>query len=503
MNSELNVFIYPSEHDWQTNHGGWLKTPFFQLSHFPWYRSGLRQPTSMQLLALTGDDPALLWRVTASDLHSSAAEGRPPNGAVHLDSCAELFLQPAPLSPNYFNLEVSCCGVPHLGYGPSREHRALAPLPLLARVAVASSLPGPSKAECPSSDALWLLEVRLPLSVLQDLAAAPVSLDCPWRANFYRCGGATDPQYAAWAPVSSAEPNFHLPECFGALRFVPASASTPATKQTATSSSSRSSPLHPSHAIAQQLYEASCPPIGCRTFLGQLARPQIICFGDSITQNGSAPEGFVTALSHYFTRRADVLNRGYSGYTTRSLLKALRQLDPGHAGFLSSSPFPTLLTLCLGANDRVLPQFPQHVPLLEFRENLETLIGMLRPRDATSPSLLLITPPQVDPERWGRARQSKRQVAELTVFHDTEIALQYAQAVKEVALQLSIPCVDLWSLTTHAKHDPLVDGLHLSAYGNLQLFKALKKCISTHFPSFFPQTMSHDFPLYDDPYFFS
>lgn len=43
----------------------------------------------------------------------------------------------------------------------------------------------------------------------------------------------------------------------------------------------------------------------------------IICFGDSLTQQGSRSGGFVTSLQEAYIRRLDVINRGYSGYTSR------------------------------------------------------------------------------------------------------------------------------------------------------------------------------------------
>jgi len=40
-----------------------------------------------------------------------------------------------------------------------------------------------------------------------------------WRANFYRCGGKTDTQYACWNPIGCEKPDFHRPEFFGDLTF--------------------------------------------------------------------------------------------------------------------------------------------------------------------------------------------------------------------------------------------------------------------------------------------
>jgi alpha-galactosidase len=40
-----------------------------------------------------------------------------------------------------------------------------------------------------------------------------------WRVNLFRCVGEGDDRYLAWQPTYTAEPNFHVPEAFGRLRF--------------------------------------------------------------------------------------------------------------------------------------------------------------------------------------------------------------------------------------------------------------------------------------------
>lgn len=41
-----------------------------------------------------------------------------------------------------------------------------------------------------------------------------------WRVNLFRCVGPEAPErYLAWRPTGAAEPNFHVPEAFGVLRF--------------------------------------------------------------------------------------------------------------------------------------------------------------------------------------------------------------------------------------------------------------------------------------------
>ena len=41
-----------------------------------------------------------------------------------------------------------------------------------------------------------------------------------WRANVFRCVGPEAPErYLAWRPTRTPEPNYHVPEAFGTLRF--------------------------------------------------------------------------------------------------------------------------------------------------------------------------------------------------------------------------------------------------------------------------------------------
>jgi len=41
-----------------------------------------------------------------------------------------------------------------------------------------------------------------------------------WRANLFRCVGLGNERYLAWQPTFSNEPNFHVPDVFGRLRFI-------------------------------------------------------------------------------------------------------------------------------------------------------------------------------------------------------------------------------------------------------------------------------------------
>jgi hypothetical protein len=63
---------------------------------------------------------------------------------------------------------------------------------------------------------IWTAELAIPMRALTtkfDPSAA-------WRVNFYRVEGKVEPRhYMAWQPTMSPQPNFHVPEKFGTLRF--------------------------------------------------------------------------------------------------------------------------------------------------------------------------------------------------------------------------------------------------------------------------------------------
>jgi alpha-galactosidase len=63
---------------------------------------------------------------------------------------------------------------------------------------------------------IWTAEMAIPMKAL----TAHFDPSAAWRANFYRAEGRTEPRvYLAWQPTRTPEPNFHVPNAFGALRF--------------------------------------------------------------------------------------------------------------------------------------------------------------------------------------------------------------------------------------------------------------------------------------------
>ena len=64
----------------------------------------------------------------------------------------------------------------------------------------------------------WSAELAIPFRSL----AANFDPTSSWGANFFRIEGADPRTYHAWQPTLTPHPDFHVPEAFGRLRFVPA-----------------------------------------------------------------------------------------------------------------------------------------------------------------------------------------------------------------------------------------------------------------------------------------
>jgi alpha-galactosidase len=63
---------------------------------------------------------------------------------------------------------------------------------------------------------VWVAELAIPASAITPEFNPAII----WRANFYRVEGRVEPRrYMAWQPTHTTQPNFHVPEAFGTMRF--------------------------------------------------------------------------------------------------------------------------------------------------------------------------------------------------------------------------------------------------------------------------------------------
>ncbi|KAJ7738517.1 SGNH hydrolase [Mycena maculata] len=211
----------------------------------------------------------------------------------------------------------------------------------------------------------------------------------------------------------------------------------------------------------------------------------IMLFGDSLTQAGWEEGGFGARLQHVYSRKLDVLNRGFSGYNTEWAIPVLEQClanqyDQQHV------PKIRLLVVWFGANDACIGPSPQHVPLPKFIENLKHII-------------ILITPPPVN--TYQRAADLNGRDPSLALDRMFETTKEYAEGVKAAAAASKVSVVDVWTAIWKAAGEReeglskyLWDGLHINADGYMVVYEALIETIKVKHHSLHYENLQPVFP---------
>ncbi|KAF2846419.1 SGNH hydrolase [Plenodomus tracheiphilus IPT5] len=246
---------------------------------------------------------------------------------------------------------------------------------------------------------------------------------------------------------------------------------------------------------------------------------QFFLFGDSITQesfNQDRGFGFSAALQAAYIRRLDVVNRGFSGYNSRQALQVLPAIVPS-----PDEAKIRFLTIFFGANDASLPDAPnkQHVPLDEYKDNLEKIIT--HPKIvAHNPRIILIAPPPINEHLWWPRDQSNGYTSVSRLASTTKV---YAEAVCHVGEKLNVPVVNLWKAfmaKTELKADAwklgdpvpgsldvpqndalvelMYDGLHFNPAGYNIFFQEVIKLIEAQWPDQVAEKLPMVFPPWND-----
>ncbi|KAG4929917.1 hypothetical protein AAZX31_17G086200 [Glycine max] len=203
-----------------------------------------------------------------------------------------------------------------------------------------------------------------------------------------------------------------------------------------------------------------------------MMRSKIVLFGDSITEQSIRENGWGVPLANAYSRRADVLVRGYGGYNTRWAMFLLGHLFP-----LDSTKPPTATTIFFGANDAALlgrTSERQHVPIEEFKENLRKFVRHLKDCSPTMVIVLITPPPLSEEGRLAYARSVYGENATKIPERTNEVTGQYANACVEVAKEMGVWYINLWSKmqeTDGWQTKFLWDGLHLTTEGNAVVYE--------------------------------
>jgi hypothetical protein len=146
---------------------------------------------------------------------------------VWKDTCVEFFAQPKP-DRGYLNFEFNCGGAHLCSHivNPERtpdgfKEFTRIPAELGRTVQVRSSLPRVVEPEI-TAPLAWTLRFFIPFALFEQYVGPLGNVaGQTWRGNFHKCADeSSHPHWATWSPVDAL--NFHLPRCFGEMKFEPA-----------------------------------------------------------------------------------------------------------------------------------------------------------------------------------------------------------------------------------------------------------------------------------------
>jgi hypothetical protein len=189
------------------------KTGRYRLAHAPWQDQYPSRANVQFAIAYSSNCIYLQYDVEEPVVQ--AAYGR-INKPVYEDSCVEAFFS-FDDGASYYNFEFNAIGTVLAAYGSSKTNREFLPDDVLEQIQSQSVI----RKEGGGTMVDWQFTVAIPFTVF--VHQPFISLEgqeC--RANFYKCGdNLPEPHFLCWSPVQSKEPNFHLPQFFGKLLFVP------------------------------------------------------------------------------------------------------------------------------------------------------------------------------------------------------------------------------------------------------------------------------------------
>ncbi|XP_004302586.1 PREDICTED: GDSL esterase/lipase CPRD49-like [Fragaria vesca subsp. vesca] len=205
------------------------------------------------------------------------------------------------------------------------------------------------------------------------------------------------------------------------------------------------------------------------------SRPQFVLFGSSIVQYSFSNGGWGAILADLYSRKADILVRGYAGWNSRRAVQVLEQVFPKDATIQ-----PSLVMVYFGGNDSMRPNplgLGPHVPLPEYIENMRKIATHLQSLSEKTRIIFLSAPP-VNEEHI--REQLSGIIGELN--RTNKLCKIYSDACLELCREMDIKAVDLCTSIQKRKDwetTCFTDGIHLSSEGSKivaeEILKVLKE----------------------------
>ena len=214
-------------------------------------------------------------------------------------------------------------------------------------------------------------------------------------------------------------------------------------------------------------------------------------------------------IANTYQRRADVVNRGMSGYNSTWYLRYAQDNGIWHEGKSGSddgNDDVVLILIFFGANDASIEEYNPHayVSLEDYTNNLQTMIQLCQTHYPKAKIILITPPPVHHSQRLLFQKQRYGDKATGVLERTLENTSKYATACRNVAKEFELPCLDLFhTMQQHPKgknsDDRDVDdstttkgfdfgiyfhdGLHFSNDGHEFVYQSLLQLIETELPT--------------------
>lgn len=249
-------------------------------------------------------------------------------------------------------------------------------------------------------------------------------------------------------------------------------------------------------------------------------RPSILLFGDSITEFAFGLDGqigWASLLASTYSRRADILSRGFSGYNSKHALDVLPAVL-GNPTDESNARVPLLFcTVFFGANDASMPSARQYLNIEDYTTNVRQIVTEIRSRSSIAETkdgadetdgtvaednqehskkvkrenlpIVLLTPPPVSSTAWDHycTVVSPRPLSP----RSNENAKQYGARVLQVAKEMDCAVVNTFQILGGDKGEKhfeqyMTDGLHLNGEGNRLVYEGIMDAIKSNYEYLLP-----------------
>lgn len=178
-----------------------------------WQDAYPKAPESRAWLAHDGAAIHALFTIRTDELRAVATEDLQP---VADDTCFEIFLKKAG-DTHYCNFEFNYRGVANVSRRPGRAGAVkFTPdlLALIRRHPLVETQPHDCRRADPTAETALLVSIPLLLIGVEPGAALPLRLE----GNIYSCSAkSSEPYFLSWAPIATAEPDFHRPDFFAPI----------------------------------------------------------------------------------------------------------------------------------------------------------------------------------------------------------------------------------------------------------------------------------------------